>query len=574
MSNAHSEQYKIPISFFKSKTATGKNRKTGKPDFFNESINWSGFVGLLRGYSKVEYAGKESAPLYSPTIYQLRDGQVDRNGKPYLGYRCEANATVSALAPLDMDDNGMLYEQGVQWLSANGLEGVVYTTASNIAGEHFRIVIPLAEPVDIPTQKRTIRAIVRELGYDPDRSKTNPYSMFYVAGNYKGADNKFAHIEGRVRSAAEWCERNPEPEIEQTIEQYRSKSDLKLDPKAKWSFDTHCQDRLAEYRGLSSDRYPGLCGLGISMAMSARTFGYALSRGELAGFLDQEQAGNPPSSKDNRRSRAAIGDLADYCLDKGNGYVSDPLYLKWQTMPRMAGDTDSVEQMIRQCQESPPTPEEIAAAEAREAEWIKTLEDEPPRATNDNTTTEDAEDPTRDVSEPFDLFGSLTPEPVMTRDMLPRKIGDYVWEMSDLLGCDPGAMAVSALALCSGLISDQIKLQPKRHDTTYLEVARIWLMLVGSVSAKKTPMFLKLFPMVKQVENRMRREDAAAIEKYKSLLAQYELKKKSWDKRVADNETEASSWSPEKPEKPPRRRLIANDYTKRWRWSCVITHVA
>jgi hypothetical protein len=240
----------------------------------------------------------------------------------------------------------------------------------------------------------------------------------------------------------------------------------------------------------------------------------------------------------------------------------------------LPGANTSLRRMLDECDAEPLATEEVDAAYAAEAAWIRTLEDEPARAASDNTTTEEDEpvegattsapDAFGDASasrEPFDLFGSLTPEPVMTRDMLPRKIGDYVWEMSDLLGCDPGAMAVSALALCSGLISDQIKLQPKRLDTTYLEVARIWLMLVGSVSAKKTPMFLKLFPIVKAVENRMRREDATAIEKYKSLLALYELKKKGWDKKVAVNEVEASSWPPEKPEKPPRRRLIANDYT-------------
>src|SRR5258708_19079988 len=134
MSNAHSGQYKIPISFFKSKTATGKNPKTGRVDFhdgLNQEISWPDFVALLTGYSQVEYPGKESAPLYSPTVYALVEGRLKRDGTAYLGYRCEANATISALAPLDMDDSGMLYEQAVEWLSDSGLEGVCYTTASN-----------------------------------------------------------------------------------------------------------------------------------------------------------------------------------------------------------------------------------------------------------------------------------------------------------------------------------------------------------------------------------------------------------------------------------------------------------
>jgi hypothetical protein len=56
------------------------------------------------------------------------------------------------------------------------------------------------------------------------------------------------------------------------------------------------------------------------------------------------------------------------------------------------------------------------------------------------------------------------------------------------LGCDPGAMGVTALVVCSALVSDAIKIQPRRHNNKYLESARLWLILIGLISNKKSPM--------------------------------------------------------------------------------------
>src|SRR5205814_6119202 len=161
---------------------------------------------------------------------------------------------------------------------------------------------------------------------------------------------------------------------------------------------------------------------------------------------------------------------------------------------------------------------------------------------------------------PFDLFGSLTPEPVLTRDMLPDLIGDFVYEMADLLGCDPGTMAVATLVMCSALISDQITMQPKRYDSTYLEVARLWLIIVGLVSSRKSPMINKLTKILKTIEQKMRREDDAAMERYKNEYAVYETKLKAYRAKKANGD-EVSDWPPGKPEKPARRRLVSNDFT-------------
>jgi hypothetical protein len=161
--------------------------------------------------------------------------------------------------------------------------------------------------------------------------------------------------------------------------------------------------------------------------------------------------------------------------------------------------------------------------------------------------------------EPMDIFGALTHEPILTPDMLPEKIREFVYDQSELLGCDPGAMAVTALAICSSLISDAITIQPKRFDTTYLESARLWLMLIGQISNKKSPMLKKLTDIIRTTQAKMKRQYDLAKEKYRNQLDVYEAKRKSWIAQRAKGDTDAGE--PAKPEKPREPRLLTNDYT-------------
>jgi hypothetical protein len=170
-----------------------------------------------------------------------------------------------------------------------------------------------------------------------------------------------------------------------------------------------------------------------------------------------------------------------------------------------------------------------------------------------------AEQAAADWPEPMDIFGALTRAPVLTPDMLPEKIRDFVYDQSELLGCDPGAMAVTALAICSSLISDEITIQPRRFDTTYLESARLWLMLVGQISNKKTPMLKKLTAAIRCKQAEMKQKYDFEKEKYRNALALYEMKRRIWIGRKAEGDDDAIE--PGKPEKPRELRLLTTDYT-------------
>src|SRR6476620_7801659 len=69
------------------------------------------------------------------------------------------------------------------------------------------------------------------------------------------------------------------------------------------------------------------------------------------------------------------------------------------------------------------------------------------------------QDATGDV-DPVDLWGNFEP-PTLPRGLLPEKIENYARVQAEVMGVDPGGMAMAALAVCADAIPDGIKLMMK-----------------------------------------------------------------------------------------------------------------
>jgi len=89
-------------------------------------------------------------------------------------------------------------------------------------------------------------------------------------------------------------------------------------------------------------------------------------------------------------------------------------------------------------------------------------------------------------SGPLDLW-ARTAAPSFPEHLLPPLIARFSKIRGEMVGCDPSGLAVAALASCGVMIRDTIRLKMKRHDPTWFEEARLWVMLVGDPSRKKTP---------------------------------------------------------------------------------------
>lgn len=173
----------------------------------------------------------------------------------------------------------------------------------------------------------------------------------------------------------------------------------------------------------------------------------------------------------------------------------------------------------------------------------------------DPETGEILRDPANDneatvfTSKPLDVFGMLPPAPVPL-DVLPDAIVDYVRDQSELTGSDHGIIALSAIVSAAACITDQITLQPKRRDPTWLEQPRLWVAFVGDPSTKKSPAISKAVRHVKRLDHEMSERNAAAFSDYK-------WQHDSWkEAKKADKNN-----PPPEPQKPPTERLVVEDTT-------------
>jgi hypothetical protein len=115
--------------------------------------------------------------------------------------------------------------------------------------------------------------------------------------------------------------------------------------------------------------------------------------------------------------------------------------------------------------------------------------------------------------DPHDFWSDRDP-PIFPKGLLPAQIETFARGASLSLGADIGGVALAALAAAAFAIHDNIKLQVIPFSD-WLEAARLWLVLIGPPSTKKTP-------TITAVTEMLRREDGR-------LWAQYIRRKEAWD---------------------------------------------
>jgi hypothetical protein len=104
--------------------------------------------------------------------------------------------------------------------------------------------------------------------------------------------------------------------------------------------------------------------------------------------------------------------------------------------------------------------------------------------------------------------------PPFPLSILPGDVAAFVQVQSRNIGCDPSALAWSSLVNFSASIDHRFSMKMKRHGS-FAARPRLWVMLVGDVSSKKTPSQLAAISELEKEENRLRDE-------YENILAGHE----------------------------------------------------
>ena len=127
----------------------------------------------------------------------------------------------------------------------------------------------------------------------------------------------------------------------------------------------------------------------------------------------------------------------------------------------------------------------------------------------------------------------------LPRHLLPEVIEEFAFDRGRTMGCDMGGIAVGALAVCAAAITDTIKIKPKKFDTEWQESARLWVALIGPVSAMKSPMLKAVAKPLQAIDNVLARD-------YQREMAAYN--------RLPKEEKQQR-------EKPRQKRVMAQDVT-------------
>ncbi len=342
-------------------------------------------------------------------------------------------------------------------------------------------------------------------------------------------------------------------------EEVRPREPHVTDPDADWSMDKPGpQGILARYLSKTCNRRSALMGFASGIAMSAVHAGYDLSISELAEIVEDAHHSNPSTSKRTRKEFVAIAEAAQ---DSANKYVGQPAHIKkaeWEAY--LQSEMERIERDIREADEEAA----VAAATHSDAVHFVAEDDEldEPLKTEQPSQAPSAAKLLAELpqdapqAEPIDIFGSLSPKPALTPEMLPEAIGDYAFDEATRMGVDPAMIAIPCLIACAAAIDDEIRIQPKAEDTEWTESARLWGAAIGEPGVMKTPSLNKAVKPLQQVEQEWRIEDAKLFRAYEAALEDYKYKKAAFDKARRNGE---DCEEPKEPERPPQRRCIVNE---------------
>jgi len=127
-------------------------------------------------------------------------------------------------------------------------------------------------------------------------------------------------------------------------------------------------------------------------------------------------------------------------------------------------------------------------------------------------------------------------------DILPTGVRRFVETQSVVIGCDPSALAMAALVNFGSALDHRFSLKLMRNGDWRVS-PRLWVLLVGDPSTKKTPIIDAALRELEAHENRLR-------DNYEAQLADYENDLKGLGK---------DDPKPPAPPKPPR--FVTSDAT-------------
>ncbi|MCR2655756.1 YfjI family protein, partial [Salmonella enterica] len=92
-------------------------------------------------------------------------------------------------------------------------------------------------------------------------------------------------------------------------------------------------------------------------------------------------------------------------------------------------------------------------------------------------------------------------------------IDEFARARAEQMGVDPGGLAMACLGVCAAAVPDNLTLKMKRHEN-WQESARIWTMIVGDPSTRKSPIIKTASAPLMKIESDLQQEHRQAVKQW------------------------------------------------------------
>lgn len=143
-------------------------------------------------------------------------------------------------------------------------------------------------------------------------------------------------------------------------------------------------------------------------------------------------------------------------------------------------------------------------------------------------------------------------------DMFPASIWNYAKDNAELIGVNPAAIAIPAIAAAATAIREGWKIQPMLNNPGWTVQPIFWVALSGLSGTAKTPAMNAAMSPLAIIQADWADEDASAMAEYWGDMEIWKNAMKVWRKETGGLDKDTR---PEKPEKPAVRYMTVDDIT-------------
>jgi putative DNA primase/helicase len=163
--------------------------------------------------------------------------------------------------------------------------------------------------------------------------------------------------------------------------------------------------------------------------------------------------------------------------------------------------------------------------------------------------------------DPEDISSSLPDVFKFDERLLPGVFAPWIKDIAERMQCPIEYLAVGALVGAGAVLGNRIGVQPKQHDTGWVEVPNLWGAVVGRPGVMKSPALDQVLYPIRKLEAAAQAAFATTLAKYEIDRMVYEATKKQLEAQIKKGGGVSINQLPVEPQKPEPPRFLLNDAT-------------